>query len=139
MPVLRHVVDHGHKGVQIIRRAPWHAHAKLHQNGVGDDAFAGQLFGKPQMACIKRLNFNTHARCHHARGHIAQHAGGVDHDIIGFVEIHRAAIKGANFGAAFHHMGHTFGRARHIGFGRHAVHGFGAVKQQIAAHACGKV
>ena len=48
---------------------------KLHQHRRFDDAFIGELLGKPKMACIERLDFNAHAQVGHHLTHRAQHAG----------------------------------------------------------------
>ena len=46
-PVRRHVVDHRHKGIEVIRRAPGHTHAQLHQRVRRQNTIANQLFCIP--------------------------------------------------------------------------------------------
>ena len=71
--------------------------------------------------------------------HASGGAGGVDHHIVGLVEVHRAAVQRAYLGAALDHMRDPFRSACHVRPGRGAVHRFGPVELQVAPHPGGQV
>ena len=91
------------------------------------------------MACIKGFDFGLYAKVGHHLAHRAQHAGGVGHDVIGFCEIHCAAIKRTDFGQTFSDVGDAFGGPHHVC----AIHSrkrfFDAAKHDIATHASSQV
>src|ERR1700727_2391819 len=48
-PTCRHVVHHRHESVEVVRRPPANAHAKLDQHGVFDQPFGRELLSEPKM------------------------------------------------------------------------------------------
>ena len=99
-PITGDVIDHRHKGIEVVRGAPGNAHTKLDHYRIGDNALFDQFLGKPQVARVEGLNFNLNTQVSHALGHIPKHAWGVGHDVVGFSKIHGAAVEGRNFGEA---------------------------------------
>ena len=87
------------------------------------------------MAGIKGLDLGFDAQLAHHAAHSDQHARGVCHHIVGLGKVHRAAIQRANFGQAFGHMGHAFGRTCHISASSVQIHrGFHIAKHDVTAH-----
>jgi hypothetical protein len=72
-PTCRHVVHHGHEGVEVVRRSPPDAHAKLNQHRVLDQFFGGELLSEPEMTSVERFDLRAHAERRHLPRHRAQH------------------------------------------------------------------
>ena len=139
-PVLRHVVDHGQKCVQVVRRAPGHTQAELHQCGAVQHAVLHELFRKPKMAGVEGFDLRLHAEPGHLPAHLLQHAGRVHHHIVGFGEIHRAAVQRADFGQAFADMGQPFAGTDQIGSVlRQRQRALDRACDDVAAHSGGQV
>ena len=92
------------------------------------------------MAGVERLNFNLNPQIGHALRHVAQHPGGVGHDIVGLGKVHRAAVKRRNFRATSLQMSHSLFTGHHIR--SHSLQGercIGRAEHQITTHSGGKI
>ena len=139
-PACRHVVHHRHERVEVVRRAPPNAHAKLDQHRVLDQPFGRELLREPEMAGVERLDLGLDAKRRHLPRHLAQHRGRVGHDVIAEIEVHGSTVERANLGQALRDMGDTLGRPRHVG--AFIVDGqgrFNIAEDDVPAHAGGQV
>ena len=133
-------MDHRHGRERIIRRAIGDAHAQLDHHGIIQQTVADHLLHEDKVAGVEDFQFRSHAKALHFSGHGAQRTGRVGHHIIGFGEVHRAAIERANLRQQFLHMEKSLHRADHVSAGRIEREGiFARAKDDIAAHTGGQV
>ena len=128
------------KRVEVVRRAPPNAHAKLDQHGILDQPFRGELLSEPEMPGVERLDLRAHPERRHLPRHLAQHRGRVGHDVIAEIEIHGSAVEGADLRKALRDMGDTLGRPRHVGaFFVDRQGRFNVAEDEVPTHASGEV
>ncbi len=92
------------------------------------------------MAGVKRLNFNLNTQVGHALRHVAQHPGGVGHDIIGLGKVHGAAVKRRNFRSTSFQMSHSLFTGHHVrSRSLQRERRIGRAEHQITTHSGGKI